>query len=209
MGFDIREILIRAPVVLFALTLHEYMHGYVAWRCGDDTAQRAGRLTFNPLAHLDLVGTLCLLFGPIGWAKPVPVQPLNFRQPRRDDVLVSGAGVAANFALGVALCLVLRAMAWMDAWPDSAPGLIALEMVVVGAVVNFALAVFNLLPIPPLDGSHIVRDLLPAGAARRFARVGRYGFLLLIAAVLLNRQTGWLSWPVRTLVAFFVGERLL
>jgi Zn-dependent protease len=195
-------------VVLFALTIHEFMHGYVAWRCGDDTALRAGRLTLNPLPHLDLVGTLCLLFGPIGWAKPVPVQPLNFRRPRRDDILVSGAGVAANFALAVALSLALRAVLWFGVWPEGGPGAIALEMVLVGAVVNFALAVFNLLPIPPLDGSHLVRDLLPARAAAAFASIGRYGFIFLVAAVLLNRETGWLSWPVWRLVEVFAGVDL-
>jgi hypothetical protein len=108
--FDITGMLIRAPVIFFALTIHEFMHAWTAWKCGDDTALRAGRVTFNPLAHLDPVGTVLLFFGPIGWAKPVPVDPTNFdyETRRRDEILVSGAGVTANFVLGAASALDLR-----------------------------------------------------------------------------------------------------
>jgi Zn-dependent protease len=211
---DITDLVLRAPVVLFALTIHEFMHAYVAWRCGDDTALRAGRVTLNPLAHLDPLGTIMLFVGPIGWAKPVPVQPGNFAYEtrRRDDILVSGAGVAANFALGVVFALILRAAPWWIVWlPDEEAMTIAWTVVMYGAFINFGLAVFNLLPLPPLDGSHILQNLLPPSAAIRFAELRRYGPIVLLILILGNRfyaeaeGTSLLGYPVRKLVALFAG----
>jgi len=154
----ITGLILRLPVILFSLTVHEFMHAWAAWKCGDDTAQRAGRLTLNPMVHIDLVGLFCIMFGPIGWAKPVPVDRGNFsyETARRDDILVSVAGVAANFALGVVSALVLRFFggAILDI-PQV--GWILYEMVFWGSLINFGLAIFNLLPIPPLDGSHVLR----------------------------------------------------
>ena len=98
---SLEEILISAPAILIALTVHEYSHAYIAHKKGDDTAKRAGRLTFNPLVHLDLFGTLMLLWGPFGWAKPVPVNPLNYDNPKRDDIYVSAAGPISNILLAL------------------------------------------------------------------------------------------------------------
>jgi len=200
------HLLLRLPVVLFALTVHEYMHGYVALRCGDDTAYRMGRLTLNPLAHLDPIGTLCLMFAPIGWAKPVPVQPLNYRHPRRDEILVSGAGVTANFALGVVFALVLRFFG-PQLETMGAMGPIIFKIVFLGAFINFALAIFNLLPIFPLDGSHILKNLLPLNAAIRYAEWNRYGMFLLMIVVLINWRTGFLVYPIIWLTNLFTGAR--
>ena len=212
MGFNLEGLLLRLPVVLFALTVHEFMHGWVAHKCGDDTALHAGRLTLNPLPHLDFLGTLCLMFAPIGWAKPVPVNPANFAYEtrRRDEILVSGAGVAANFAMGIGFALLIRFIGpTLATAGEVAP--IVLTILFFGAFINFGLAVFNLLPIPPLDGSHILENLLPAGAAIRFREFRRYGMFLLLGFVFLShlvgRSTGvsLLGYPISRLVYIFSG----
>jgi Zn-dependent protease len=212
----ITGLILRLPVILFSLTVHEFMHAWAAWKCGDDTARRAGRLTLNPLAHLDLLGTICLIVGPIGWAKPVPVDRSNFRYEtaRRDDILVSGAGVAANFVLGIVFALVLRFFGGAILAIDQV-GPILYEMVFVGGLINFGLAIFNLLPIPPLDGSHILQNLLPLNAAIRFQELRSYGAIVLLVFVLGNRYlsaaVGFsiLGYPVYTLMGLFGGSQVI
>ena len=214
-GLDIQDLLIRAPVILFSLTVHEFMHAWTAWKCGDDTALRAGRVTLNPMAHLDLIGTICLFVGPIGWAKPVPVDSTNFpyETRRRDDLLVSGAGVAANFALGVLCALLLRYFSAPILAVDQV-GPSIWGMVFYGSFINFALAIFNLLPIPPLDGSHILKNILPLNAAILYTNMNRYGIYALLAFVLVNRfiaqAVGFslLGYPVTQLVRAFSGFEL-
>jgi len=219
-GFDaesVRELMLRLPMVLFALTIHEFMHAWVALKCGDDTALRAGRITLNPLVHLDPLGTICLIFGPIGWAKPVPVNRANFNYEtaRRDDILVSGAGIAANFTLGVVCALVLRFFgSWVYAISEVGPTVVSL--IYAGALVNFALAVFNLLPIPPLDGSHILEQLLPLNAAIRFNEFRRHGIFILLLFVVVNRFVvaeilgfSLLGYPIYWLMEVFSGIPLI
>jgi Zn-dependent protease len=181
------NIILMAPVVFFSLVIHEFMHAWVATKCGDDTPRLAGRVTLNPFAHLDILGTICLFLGPIGWAKPVPVNPLNFNKPRRDDILVSGAGVVANFTLAVILAVFLRIDSIFHLVPDGTVAGVIYYMIVMGMIINFSLFVFNLVPIPPLDGSHILERLLPTPAARAFRELQPFGIFLLLGLVLLNR----------------------
>jgi len=182
------------PVLLFSVVLHECAHGYMASRCGDDTARYAGRITLNPIPHIDPFGSILLpllliLTGShffIAWAKPVPVNPSNFRNPSRDDIMVSLAGPATNLLLAFFFAfLAIIGQAGLRISPFLVPigqGLLILSQY--GILINLLLAIFNLIPIPPLDGSHILRGLLPPRAAVEFDRIGRYGFIMLIILVM-------------------------
>lgn len=178
------------PVLLFSVVIHEWAHARVAVAQGDPTPSRAGRLTLNPLPHLSLMGSLVvpvalwLMPGAFifGWAEPVPVNPENFRDRARGDVLVSVAGVAANFALAAAMVVLWVVAGRAAGGTPLAEGL--QRMAGFGLLFNLILGVFNLLPVPPLDGSHVVRRLLPRRAAEAYERLGRYSPLLLLAVFL-------------------------
>lgn len=175
-------------VLLLSLTVHEFAHAWSAWRLGDDTAARMGRLTLNPVPHIDPIGTLLLpLMGaPIGWAKPVPVNPARFSRGVKmstGDILVSVAGPLSNILLGLLVAVILGVL--LRFAPEIvAPGEAARAMLVRFMLVNAGLAIFNLLPIPPLDGSHVAEHLVPyrhRDAWARFAAVGPLVLLGLIA----------------------------
>ncbi len=195
----IRQVVLMAVPILMAVTFHELAHGYVAYRLGDPTAKNAGRLTLNPLKHLDPVGTLVFVVTRmIGWAKPVPVNPYNLRNPRRDMVWVSVAGPAANMVLAVISAAAYKVVMLMPL-PSS---LLAekvlyplVMMLQLSVVLNIGLAVFNTIPIPPLDGSKILMGLLPARHAIAYSRIEPYGFFILLALIFL-RITDLLIFPV-------------
>ncbi len=182
------------PVLLFSVVIHECAHGYIASRCGDDTARYAGRITLNPIPHIDPFGSvllpLLLIFTGsrflIAWAKPVPVNPANFRHPGRDDILVSLAGPCSNVVLAFLFTFVAilgQAMMRIHSLPTILPQSVVF-LAQYGILINLLLAVFNLIPIPPLDGSHILRHLLPHRAVVQFDRISRYGFLILLILVM-------------------------
>lgn len=192
--FDINpmELLIRVPVILLALTFHEFAHAYMAYRSGDGTAKAMGRLTVNPLAHLDPIGTICLLFAPIGWAKPVPVNPHNFRNPRRDDILVAAAGPVTNFMQAVIFLVLAKILIQhlpLSLNSDKAGlGEAGIALIFFGIVLNIGIGIFNLIPLYPLDGSHILSNMLPYEQARRFDEFNRYAPFVLLGLVLFGQR---------------------
>jgi Zn-dependent protease len=175
--------------VIVAITFHEAAHGWMAERCGDDTARQLGRVSFNPIKHVDLFGTLLLpamlllLKAPFlfGYAKPVPVNFGRLRHPKRDMIWVALAGPASNILLAVAAALLLHAAVHVP--PTIAPWVG--ENLANAILINVVLAVFNMLPLPPLDGGRVLTGLLPHPAAWRFARLERYGLLILIGLLFL------------------------
>lgn len=194
MGLDPVDLLIRVPLVLLALTVHEFCHAYFAYRMGDPTAARLGRLTLNPIKHLDPLGAICLVFAPIGWAKPVPVNPLNFRDPRKGDLVTTAAGPGSNLLLALAFALLLRAVLHAGGGiipfvDRTVPPFLyaAFLFCYVGVLINSSLAVFNCLPIHPLDGFHITLQLLPVRSQQGFADTATYGPFLLLGLIVLDR----------------------
>ena len=187
--------------VLLAITVHETAHGWVARRFGDKTAQMLGRLTLNPIKHIDPVGTILvpavMLLLPggfvFGWAKPVPVDWRNFKHPKQDMAWVAVAGPASNLLMALAWALAARVALGMST--DNWIALPLLFMGVAGIFINTILMVLNLLPLPPLDGGRVVTGLLPAPYAYQFARIEPYGFFILVA-LLVTGVLGIAMWPV-------------
>jgi Zn-dependent protease len=193
---NLELLLLVAPVLLFSMVAHEYAHGYAALKQGDDTAFMLGRLTWNPVKHIDpiftlLIPALTLLTYQIafGGAKPVPVNPRKYTNYRRGDIIVSLAGIVTNLILAVLFTALVPLLGLAGRALPAAESSIALVQVmfVYGININLVLAAFNLMPIPPLDGSHVVKHLLPASWARAFQRAARFGFILLLALVTIGR----------------------
>ncbi|SRR5690606_4652586 len=202
--------LIALPVLLLSVVVHEYAHAWVALKQGDPTAAMLGRVTLNPLPHIDPFGSVLFpLFLALtkagiifGWARPVPVNPRNYRNYRRGDILVSLAGIAANLCLAVAFTVVVVLLVHLGRWiPALEPSVtVLIQMARFGVLINLVLAFFNLLPIPPLDGSHVVYHLLPPRLGARYRELSRYGILILLAILLFAPSVlVVVSWPVRAL----------
>lgn len=183
----IQQFSILAVPILMAVTFHEVAHGLVAYRLGDPTAKNAGRLTLNPLAHLDLVGTLVFVITRmIGWAKPVPVNPLYFKNPRKGMLWVALAGPATNLVLAVLSAMLMRWLLNLNLSPDSQWVAIVKPVFLMAqrsVILNVGLAVFNVIPIPPLDGGRIAVGILPEKQAISYARLEPYGFLILLLLI--------------------------
>lgn len=194
-----QELLLALPVLLLSMVAHEYAHGYAALKQGDPTAQQLGRLTLNPLRHIDpfltVIMPLMLLFASggrfvFGGAKPVPVNPRNYRNLRRGDIIVSSAGIVANLMLFVLCIAAVIAVGVLGQWIGDPGGIVGVvqRMVAWGVWLNVLLAFFNLIPIPPLDGSHLLYHLLPPRAAKKYREFGRYGILALLLIVMVARE---------------------
>lgn len=185
MTLDQVAIVFQVIVFLFAISVHESAHAWMAWKRGDPTARMLGRVTLNPIKHIDPIGTvvlpiICIATGlpAFGWAKPTPVNPNNFQRPVLDDILTSLAGPVSNFILVTISAVVLAVLFRM---PASAQGTVEPLVAFFGAglVINLVLGIFNLIPVPPLDGSHVFRHLLPARAQRIYDTIGMIGLVVL------------------------------
>ncbi len=181
-GFDFRpllDILLSAIPALVCITLHELSHGYVAYRLGDPTAKNAGRLTLNPIKHLDIFGFLMLLIAHVGWAKPVPVDMRNFEHPKRGMALTALAGPISNFLI-TAVALFFFGLLLPHTIGKGTAVQIGIQLLYLTAYLSLGLALFNLLPIPPLDGSKVLFSLIPDRAYFNLMRYERYGMIILI-----------------------------
>ena len=218
--------------LLLAMVLHEYAHGWVANHYGDPTARLAGRLTINPVAHIDPFGTIilpliCLILPGgffLGWAKPVPVNPGRLRNPRRDMALVAAAGPGMNLLLAVGSALLLSVLLAVDpslasSWPPQAGSeprqdlfavlfLPITAMALYSVFINVLLMVFNLIPIPPLDGGRVLASLLPARAALALGRLESYGMLIIVMLIMLDPQIHVIRTITGTLVDVMAGTIL-
>ena len=209
---SVERVLIMLVPMIIGTVFHELAHGYAAWKLGDPTAKMQGRLSLNPIAHLDPAGSFIFLataiMGPFafGWAKPVPINPGYFRNRRMGEIIVSVAGPMANFIIAFLFALILikgsdffaRNMNQSMIMPY------VVKMLNIGIVINVTLGWFNLMPIPPLDGSHILSNILPPNLAYTYNSLGRYSFLLLII-LLASGLLGKVLWPrVENTVGIFV-----
>lgn len=195
MGGDlIYQAALRLPALLIAITVHEYAHARVAYLFGDPTAKLQGRLSLNPLVHLDPLGALMLLIAGIGWARPVPINPYNFHDYRSGLLWVSFAGPLANFILAFASLLVLRVGQWGFSGGD-----ILCLLLYTQASLNIALGVFNLIPLPPLDGSKILSALARGPALSFYRQIEPYAPLILMALVFTG-VLGRIVWPVTEVI---------
>ena len=178
------------PAVIIALSFHEWAHAYAAFRLGDPTARNLGRMTVNPMAHLDIVGILMLVFIGFGWAKPVPVNPRNFKKPRRDELIVSFAGVVMNLILA----FLFTGLYWMLFGVLNVNSEIFVNIIAYIITLNISLCIFNLIPIPPLDGYHVAKCLFcRTGTLGFWSFVERYGFIILIVLLFTGVVTDILT----------------
>jgi Zn-dependent protease len=204
------------PILLFSVVAHEYAHAWTAYRQGDPTAHMLGRLTLNPLPHIDPMMSVLVPVGlwlishgtfTFGAAKPVPVNPRNFRNYRRGDLIVSSAGIVTNLMLAVGCSLGFVVLGILGSIFIDAEGVLGTlqRMMVDGIWLNYILAFFNLIPVPPLDGSHIFYHLLPPAQGARYRQLGRFGFVLILAIFMIPSFADVLLWPATAAVRATLG----
>ena len=197
-GVELTEIILMIPAVLIGLTVHEFSHAYIAVLLGDSTPKDQGRLTLNPVPHIDIMGLVLLLFAGFGWAKPVQINPNNFKNPKGDDLLVSIAGPFSNILFAIIMAGVIKLLITYTGGIFSSERFgenITLVLFFI-VYINILLSVFNMIPIPPLDGSHILLSFIPDRYESFKAGFSRYGRFFLMALILLSRFSGRSLLPI-------------
>lgn len=208
MGLDLTDILKIAPAAVIGLTVHEFSHAFAAYKLGDSTAKDEGRLTLNPLKHIDWMGFFLIVIAGFGWAKPVTFNPNNLKNKHHDEILISIAGPVSNFIIAVFFFVIARVLYSIDSFHDTTLGLDTINLIIMWGVVNFGLFVFNLIPIPPLDGSHLyltyIKDINP----KLMMNMYKYGTLVLLAIIIAESQLKinilHLSDLVGSITSFFI-----
>jgi len=204
---DLQRILYYLPGVIIGLTVHEFCHAYSAYLLGDTTAKEQGRLTFNPLKHIDIIGFLFIIFAGFGWAKPVEFNPENLRNVRRDKAIIAAAGPVSNLILGIILCLILKAIIYFldrEAITFSVFIEHVFYITMYAASINFGLFIFNLLPIPPLDGSHIVFSGLNISVDLE-TKIRKIGIPVLFLIIIIQNQLNVTILPIGIAVNALMG----
>ncbi len=187
-GINLERLLLLAPVILLALTVHEYCHALVADRLGDSTARMQGRLSLNPLVHLDIFGTILIFLVGFGWAKPVPINLRNLDDPKRGMMLIALAGPVSNLVMAILAGLVLRSLLPGLGAATPTTLITVLKLSILSIQINVALAVFNMIPLPPLDGSRVIYGLLPQEQAMAYSRIEPYGVMILFGLFIFGGQ---------------------
>ncbi|MDZ7822396.1 MAG: site-2 protease family protein [Candidatus Marinimicrobia bacterium] len=212
MNSQIFQYMAMVVPILLSLTVHEYSHGYVAWRLGDPTAKNMGRLTLNPVSHIDPIGMLMLFIVGMGWAKPVPININAFNNPKRDMAVSSAAGPLSNFIMAAFIGLIYRLAPQLQPLQADAGVTLFLKLnLFYFLFINVGLGVFNLIPIPPLDGSKILRGFLPDSKVYIIDYLERYGVFLILGIFLIGRLAGFsifsrfLGPLISGLIRFFSG----
>lgn len=198
-------LLLSAVAILIAITVHEFSHAFTADKLGDPTPRLQGRVSLNPLVHLDLIGTVFLFIAGFGWGKPVQFDPYNLKSPRKDAAIISLAGPLSNFITALVLSLILRLFILFNLTNSDAIGLIFLSQLILLVIqINIVLGVFNLLPIYPLDGFNIVGGFLPREQAHEWQQLQRYGMIFLLLLVIPLGQSSMAGIIVRPIVTFIL-----
>lgn len=189
---------------LFCITFHELSHGYIAYRLGDNTAKEAGRLTLNPIKHIDVLGLLMMIFVGLGWAKPVPVNMNNFKKPKQGMAITAFAGPLSNIILS-AIIMLIYGLAFSTVLNRDGLGGVIQQTLLNTAYLSCALAVFNLIPIPPLDGSKVLFSVLPEKAYYKLMRYEKYGFIIIIVLIWANALTPYLKSAINTMFTWLIN----
>lgn len=187
---DIKELIYLIPAILIAVSLHEFAHGYVSYKLGDPTPKATGRLSLNPLAHLDPMGTICLLFFHFGWAKPVQVNPYYYKDKKRGMALVGLAGPMMNFLIALICAFAIEVILKVTGGYGGDVIVFIFKLFNYTYIINIGLGVFNLIPFPPLDGAKIIGALLPEEKYFKFMKYERYGQLIIFALLMFNFLDG-------------------
>jgi Zn-dependent protease len=213
----ILRLIIQIPILLLTLTIHEFSHGYVAYLLGDDTAKRAGRLTLNPISHIDPFGLVMLFIAHIGWAKPVPINPYNFKNFKRDTAITAAAGPVSNFIVAILLSIFFNMIVKFNPSIMYSKNLIStmgISMLYYAILINLALGIFNLIPIPPMDGSKILGGFLSDEVYYKYTAQEQRGAQLLMiifaASYLfnLNLICSIIMPPLNFLLKLLIGQSL-
>lgn len=205
-SLDLKSILLVLPGIIIGLTVHEFAHAFAAYKLGDETAKQAGRVTLNPLKHIDPLGFMFMIIAGFGWAKPVQFNPANLENRKRDEIIISLAGPLTNLVMGLIFFAIARLLFIGEFFNATDQGINIINFVVTCGALNFGLFVFNMIPLPPLDGSHLYLAFLQEINPPLMDKLYRYGSLILLAIILFQNRAGLNLLPIGDIVNFMAEK---